>query len=291
MLGEGFLRTLPFRVEKQNARTTGAYTHTTATHTHSNSCFNGTMLDANPLTLSAGTGLWLELPGLTQSLGLTVKPQAATALFIPPCLTVAPPSSQPSISWDSSSLLQQYPDLRLGLNRGMHDASNSPEGYPDPGHGVLLQASGCPLHLHEPENLESQGDRAVAETDQGYLAMGDSVVQSLELPGAGREPLSNSLLNGMLEKQLDEVYLQHLTDSLAHCSSVPGCSLLQGLVPPPQPDRQPQGPDSLAVALQGEERGQQSSVISYMSAHDTNFSSPVLRISDTGHTHTPAPAP
>ena len=214
-----------------------------------------------------------------------MKPQAATALFIPPCLTVAPPSSPPYISWDSSSLLQQYPDLRLGLNRGMHDASNSPEGR----HCVLLQASGCPLHFHEPENLESQGDLVVAETDQGYLAMGDSGVQSLELPGAGREPLSNSLLNGMLEKQLDEVYLQHLTDSLAHCSSVPGSSLLRGLVPPPQPDRQPQGPDSLAVALQGEEPGQQSSVISYMSAHDTNFSSPVLRISDTGHT--PAPAP
>lgn len=291
MLSEAFVRVLSFREERKSVQTPAVYRHAAATHTLPDRAFCETQLDpdTDPDTdLSAGTGGLAEWLGLSQGVGMGVKPQPATALSIPSCIPVVPPYSQTSICLASSSLLQQYPDLRLAQNQEGQDTSNSQEGSPDPGHSLLSQAppeSEYPLHSRSPDNQESQGDLGASMPDQGYLVMGASVVPSLGVLGAGREPLSNSLLNGMLEKKLDEVYLQHLTDSLANCGSMPGCSLLRGLVPPPQPDLQPQGSDS----LQGEELEEQSDVISYLSTHNTNFSSPVLRISDTGDTHRPAP--
>ncbi|KAK7899515.1 hypothetical protein WMY93_020368 [Mugilogobius chulae] len=49
------------------------------------------------------------------------------------------------------------------------------------------------------------------EHDQGYLVMGGSVNISVDVP----ELRTNSVLNGMLEKKLEEVYMQHLTENLA----------------------------------------------------------------------------
>lgn len=113
---------------------------------------------------------------------------------------------------------------------------------------------------------------------------------SLDLPGSGLEPMSNSVLNGLLEKQLDEVYLQHLTDNLARCSSHLGNSLLHGLVPPLKPSSHPKGPDSLEVSLQKRSVGESGKKISYLSTQNlvpcsSNFSSPVLRISEADSAH------
>lgn len=60
--------------------------------------------------------------------------------------------------------------------------------------------------------------------------MGASVNISVDVP----ELRTNSVLNGMLERKLEEVYLQHLTDNLARCDSDLRNSLLHGLVAPPR---------------------------------------------------------
>lgn len=113
---------------------------------------------------------------------------------------------------------------------------------------------------------------------------------SLDLPGSGLEPMSNSVLNGLLDKQLEEVYMQHLTDNLARCNSHLGNSLLHGLVPPPQPSSQLQGPDSLEAGLEEGSGGDSGKKISYLNTQNfvpcsSNFSSPVLRISEADNAH------
>lgn len=137
---------------------------------------------------------------------------------------------------------------------------------------------------------QPQDDPVVLIPDQGYLVMGGSVNISLDLPGSGLEPMSNSVLNGLLEKQLEEVYMQHLTDNLARCNSHLGNSLLHGLVPPPQPSSQPRGPDSLEANLEEVSREHSRKTISYLSTQNlvpcsSNFSSPVLRISEADNPH------
>lgn len=123
-------------------------------------------------------------------------------------------------------------------------------------------------------------DGASVRTDQGYLAMGASLSADLDLADSQLEPMSNSVLNGLLDKQLDEVYMQLLTDNLARCDSRLGHSMLRGLVPPPQPSAGPEGPDSLEPSV-----AQSGRTISYLHTHNlgpcsSNFSSPVLRISE-----------
>lgn len=122
-------------------------------------------------------------------------------------------------------------------------------------------------------------------TDQGYLAMGASLSADSELSGSRLEPMSNSVLNGLLDKQLDEVYMQLLTDNLARCDSQLGHSLLRGLGPPPQPSSQLHGPASMEASLAEASRAESGRRISYLNTHhlgpcSSNFSSPVLRISE-----------
>lgn len=147
------------------------------------------------------------------------------------------------------SLLEHYPDLQVA------DSGPLP---------VLRPITPQPI-VSPPITVPPQPD---PKPDQGYLVMG-SVNISVDVP----ELRTNSVLNGMLEKKLEEVYLQHLTENLARCNSDLGNSLLHGLVPPPQPDSR--GPESLVVSVE-ETSAPFNKTVSYL---DTNFSSPQLRIS------------
>lgn len=188
------------------------------------------------------------------------------------------------------SLIQQYPDLRLRQELDKATSPHSTASYHSL--SVPLPVSGLPLHALQSipcsQGPERQpGTEVLDQTypvkpgtsipDQGYLVMGSS--PSLDVQLLGLEPMSNSLLNGLLEKQLDEVYRQYLTDSLARCNSQLGQSLLHGLVPLPQPGGEAQASDSLEVSLEGVPSKDRSSLISYLNTN-SHFSSPVLRISD-----------
>lgn len=183
---------------------------------------------------------------------------------------------------DDCSLLQQYPDLQVAESgRIMHNtlakASLAEDGFASEGfdQSERLAVPCQPLDQN-----------ASVRTDQGYLAMGASLSVNSELAGSQLEPMSNSVLNGLLEKQLDEVYMQLLTDNLARCNSQVGHSLLHGLVPPPQPSSQLNGPGSMMEASLAEaSRAESGKKISYLNTHNlgpcsSNFSSPVLRISE-----------
>lgn len=222
----------------------------------------------------------------SQSQGLSASSQPAVGVSIPgssPVITLDPDLSD---GLDSCSLLQHYPDLRLGKETGELADLDSPLRSTIPGYS---SSTPQPISRHPPHSLrvdhrEQQGELGASVPDQGYLVMGVSVTTSLDLPGSGLEPMSNSVLNGLLEKQLEEVYLQHLTESLARCHSHLGNSLLHGLVPPPQPGSQSQGPDSLEANLEEEGAGGDGKKISYLNTQNlapcsSNFSSPVLRIS------------
>lgn len=207
-------------------------------------------------------------------------PQTSAGLSIPgysPALLLDPDFT---VYIDNCSLLEQYPDLQVADSGRI---SNNPQRATTTQHGLYSPIS----EVHRPEGAvqqEPQDDPVSPIPDQGYLVMGPSVNISLDLPKSGLEPMSNSVLNGMLEKQLEEFYMQHLTDNLARCNSHLGNSLLHGLVPPTQTCSHPQGPDSLDPSL-GEGPGDSSEKISYLSTHNlvpcsSNFSSPVLRISE-----------
>lgn len=183
------------------------------------------------------------------------------------------------------SLLEQYPDLQV-VDSG-HVAHNPLRD------NITLHkfASEVWSQPEWPSQLQSQSEPISQLPDQGYLAMGPSVNNiSLDLPGSGLEPMSNSLLNGLLDKQLDEVYMQHLTDNLARCNSHLGNSLLHGLVPPPQPSGLLRRTVSLEASLVETSGGESGKEISYLSTHNlvpcsSYFSSPVLRISEADNTH------
>ncbi|KAM6953184.1 sodium/hydrogen exchanger 2-like [Aplochiton taeniatus] len=150
----------------------------------------------------------------------------------------------PSGSLDCS-LLQHYPDLRLGHEGGEQGNSGSPGSITHQGYSHNSPSTDHidSLQVIQPQRWgqrKPNGELCRTLPDQGYLVMGAGTAPSLGPPGSGLEPMSNSLLNGLLERQLEEVYLQHLTDSLARCSSQPENSLLRGLVPPPQRGGKPQ---------------------------------------------------
>lgn len=198
---------------------------------------------------------------------------------IPGCSPDLPLSPDLTACLESCSLLEHYPDLQVadsGLIPLRATASH------------CMEPSASDVH-HQPEcsaGVEPLEEPLLSTSDQGYLVMGASVNVNLDQAGSVLEPLSNSLLNGLLDKQLEEVYLQHLTDNLARCSSHLGNSLLHGLVPPPQPSHQLRGLDSLEVGLGAEN----DTKISYMSTHNlahcsSNFSTPVLRISEAENAH------
>lgn len=185
---------------------------------------------------------------------------------------------------EDCSLLEQYPDLQVAdSGRITHNLLRTAVSQ----HDFCIQS---PISQVCPSTAQQEPQNSVPSIpDQGYLAMGDSVNISLDLPGSGLEPMSNSVLNGLLEKQLEEVYMQHLTENLARCNSHLGNSLLHGLVPPPQPSSQSEGPDSLLGCME-ESTEDSSSKISYLNTHNlvpcsSNFSSPVLRISEAENPH------
>lgn len=218
------------------------------------------------------------MPDASQAQELKMTPQAP-GLLIPGCTLVT--TLQPYI--EDCSLLQQYPDLQVADPALI---SYNPLGASVNQHHLHFQHTASEVPLQQEAKQEPQCDRVLSIPDQGYLVMGASENISLDLPGSGLEPMSNSLLNGILEKQLEEVYMQHLTENLARCNSHLGNSLLHGLVPPPQPHSQSQGPCSLEAGLEDNSRGDSSNEINYMSTHNlvpcsSNFSSPVLRISES----------
>lgn len=209
-----------------------------------------------------------------------MEPQGPVGLSIPGCSPVLPLSPDFAVCLDDCSLLEQYPDLQVADSGRIS-------------HNLLRAAiDQNTFAFRQPEwaQQEPQGEPVLSIPDQGYLVMGASVNISLDLPGSGLEPMSNSVLNGLLDKQLEEVYMQHLNDNLARCSSHLGNSLLHGLVPP-QPSSQPRGPDSLEASLEEGSGGESGKKISYLSTQNsrapcsTNFSSPVLRISEADNTH------
>lgn len=104
--------------------------------------------------------------------------------------------------------------------------------------------------------------------DDGYLVMDSSIM----LNG---EPPTNSMLNGYLDKKLQEVYSQYLQERLACPGSSPGCSLL-----PPFHQAsllQLSQPLNMDSSLEPETRQSQGAVSQRASS---NFSSPILRISN-----------
>ncbi|XP_069027847.1 uncharacterized protein [Embiotoca jacksoni] len=278
MLSEGFLRILRYREERKFASTSKQ--KRCQTNDHCADPFSCLLSDSNSTDQqmhSAETGPNQEELNSTQAQGLKVGPQGAVGLLIPGC---SPAITLYPVCIEDCSLLDQYPDLqvadsgRISYNPLRTNASQ---------HDVYIQPPVSEVFSH-PAKQEPQSDPVSSMPDQGYLVMGDSVNMSLDLPGSGLEPMSNSVLNGLLEKQLEEVYMQHLTDNLARCHSYLGNSLLHGLVPPPQP-----GCQSLEDSLQ-EGTEDSSNKISYPSTQNivpcsSNFSSPVLRISEADNSH------
>ncbi|XP_018530942.1 uncharacterized protein si:dkey-237j10.2 [Lates calcarifer] len=277
MLAEGFLRMLLYREERKFA--SDSKCHKTQTHTHCTDQFNGIVSESDSADLqtdSAEAGPNQEELDSTQAQGLRVLPPVG--LLIPGCSPDFTLDSDFTVCIDDCSLLEQYPDLQVADSGRI---SHNPLRATITQYGLLTPVSEVLRHPEWAVQQEPQGDIP----DQGYLVMGDSANISLDLPGSGLEPMSNSVLNGLLEKQLEQVYMQHLTDNLARCNSHLGNSLLHGLVPPPQPSSQSQGPDSLEASLEEGCGGEADKKISYLSTQNlvpcsSNFSSPVLRISE-----------
>lgn len=177
---------------------------------------------------------------------------------------------------DDCSLLQQYPDLQVAESGPIIHNRPAKESFDEDN----FASEGFSQSEWSAMPSQPMDQNASVRTDQGYLAMGASLSVDSELAGSQLEPMSNSVLNGLLDKQLDEVYMQLLTDNLARCNSQLGHSLLRGLVPPPQPSSQLNGLDSMEPSL-----AESDKKISYLNTHNlgpcsSNFSSPVLRISE-----------
>ncbi|CAB1424652.1 unnamed protein product [Pleuronectes platessa] len=254
MLAEGFLRVQHYREEKQIA--SASRRDKTQTHgTDQVSCILSSSDSTDSLSYSTEADPNQEELDSTQPQGLRDF----------------------TVCIDDCSLLEQYPDLQVADSGRI---SHNPLRATIAQHGLYNPVSEV---QHQAEQAAQQELQREPVPDQGYMVMGSSVNVSLGLPGSGLEPMSNSLLNGLLEKQLEEVYMQHMTDNLARCSSYMENSLLRGLV-------LPQGPDSLEVSLEEGPGGGAEKKISYLSTQNlvpcsSNFSSPVLRISENDNTY------
>ncbi|KAM9375361.1 uncharacterized protein KZ484_007952 [Pholidichthys leucotaenia] len=265
MLAEGFLNVMAYSEEKRLASTSTSTRNTRKTGggLAESDPFNSILSDsssADPEQHSAETELNQEVQGLKGT------PQRPVSLSIPT-------AAHPALIEDCS-LLEQYPDLQVADSGRIS-------------HHLLRTAciqSEASIHPEPTVQQETQNNPVSPMSDQGYLVMGASENISMDLPGSQLEPMSNSLLNGLLEKQLEEVYMQHLTDNLARCHSHLANSLLHGLVPPPS-----QGPDLLGSSLE-EPKADSNNTFSYRNTHksvpcSSNFSSPVLRISERENPH------
>ncbi|TMS17828.1 hypothetical protein E3U43_001897 [Larimichthys crocea] len=285
MLAEGFLRVLRYREERKFASAAKLKSSQTRAHcTAPSNCVTSDTNSAGQQTDPPEAGPNQEELDPNQFQGLRVMPHGPVGLSIPgypPGLTLDPDIA---VCLDDCSLLEQYPDLQVA------DSGRIPH---NPLRHIIDQQDFVSEVSNKPEwavQQEPQGETLTSIPDQGYLVMGASVNISMDLPDSGLGPMSNSVLNGLLDKQLEEVYMLHLTDNLARCHSHLGNSLLHGLVPPPQPSSQEQGPDSLDACLEESSRADSSKKISYLSTQNlvqcsSNFSSPVLRISEADNTH------
>ncbi|KAM3612993.1 uncharacterized protein V6R79_018514 [Siganus canaliculatus] len=274
MLAEGFLRVLRYREERKFA--SASTRQKLQTHPQCVDPFSFDSDSPEPATDSSQEGSNQEEPASSQFQELMVVPHGSAGLSIPGCLPAFTLDPDLTALLDNCSLLEQYPDLQVA-DSGLI-SHNPPRAF------TAQPALVCELSQQQ-QQQPPHSEPVTSIPDQGYLAM--TSVNSLDLPGSGLEPMSNSVLNGLLDKQLEEVYMQHLTDNLARCNSHLGNSLLHGLVPPPQPSSQ--GPDSLEPSLGGP-RNDSQKTINYLSTQNmvpcsSNFSSPVLRISEADGLH------
>lgn len=205
---------------------------------------------------------------------------------VTPVIPVWSPNFKPDASLaniiENCSLVERYPDLQMTGSEQAPLAASVSHGF----------ESGLPSQPDWSAQLQPQASPVSLMADQGYLAMGASVNISLDRPSQepGLKPMTNSLLNGLLDKQLDEVYMLLLNDNLARCNSSLDNSLLHGLVPPPQPSCHLQGTDSLDPSLAEPAGEGRANEVSYLSTRSlapcsSNFSTPVLRISEAENTH------
>ncbi|XP_077388132.1 uncharacterized protein LOC144025713 [Festucalex cinctus] len=272
MLGEGFLSLLRYKEDyKKDA-----------------SVSMGHKLQASSLTPQTDIqqrGLDQEDPGSRLSHGLRAAPPSAAGLSIPRSSPVHTLESDLTLFSGACSLLDHYPDLHVA-DSGL--ISSNPLRTSATQQDLYTES--CALTRSESAEQQRQllHEPLLSLPDQGYLVMGDGGNTSLGLPASQLEPMSNSLLNGLLEKKLDEVYLQHLTDNLARCNSNLGNSLLHGLVPPLQPNNLQRGPDSLETSLEKGPGGEGGKKISHLTTANlapcsSNFSTPILRISEDVH--------
>ncbi|XP_019739422.1 uncharacterized protein LOC109524188 [Hippocampus comes] len=270
MLGEGFLSLLRYKEDNNDAFVS-----------------MGSKLQTSSITPQKDLqerGLDQEDPDSRVCHGLRVVPPAATGLSIPRCSPVQTLETEPTLCLGDCSLLEHYPDLQVADSglisfNPFRTSATQQELYTQ---SYAFAESEC---AEQQQLLQAP---LLSLPDQGYLVMGDGTSTSLGLPTSQSEPMSDSLLNGLLEKKLDEVYLQHLTDNLARCNSTLGNSLLHGLVPPLQPNKRQHGPDSLESSLEKGPGGESGKKISHLTTPNlapcsSNFSTPVLRISEDVH--------
>uniref|UniRef100_A0A8C5SL95 Uncharacterized protein n=1 Tax=Laticauda laticaudata TaxID=8630 RepID=A0A8C5SL95_LATLA len=121
-------------------------------------------------------------------------------------------------SWSCQSLYQNYPDL------GDHIADHTPDSNCmvdqtcNTLSGPMFSSTDLPLDtpfpLQKPRVLK--------------LGCGDEVGEnSLAIC---KEPLSNSLLNKHMEKEIQELYKQFWEEKLTHCNSITHCLMSNGLM-------------------------------------------------------------
>ncbi|XP_072288485.1 uncharacterized protein [Eucyclogobius newberryi] len=248
MLGEAFLRVLKYRDSDTDVENKSRSNRREADGERDNAAKTG------PLTYIT------HFPGGQRQ--APVPNRGPPGLLIPG----RPINRPPDPVLVDCSLLALYPDLQVADSGPIPAAAKSASPQP-------LISPPVNIPVHHPDQDQD------LDQDQGYLVMGDNVNVSVDVP----ELRTNSVLNGMLEKKLEEVYLQHLTENLARCHSNLGNSILHGLVPPPQPNGRGLE-DSLMVSVE-EASTSSERTISYLHTRNagpcsSNFSSPVLRISE-----------
>lgn len=188
-------------------------------------------------------------------------------LTLLPSMALPIPSSSAEDLWDLEhysslycpSFYKAYPDLQLA------GGTVGPLNPTPTCQGPLLNSEDlCSLEASmEPGKLVEDHSQA----DEGYLVI-DSM-RSLERP-------TNSMLNGFLEKQLMEVYRQHMQDSLARC----GPSSLSASVVPGICSNLSRNATAHSNELHSSQSQSSIRYLSTCSAPPTShFSTPLLRIS------------
>ncbi|XP_039225985.1 TLR adapter interacting with SLC15A4 on the lysosome-like [Crotalus tigris] len=114
-------------------------------------------------------------------------------------------------SWSNQSLYQNYPDLHIGgdhIADHTRDSDRTVDQTPNELPGPMLLSTDIPLDTPFP----LQKSRVLK------LGHGDDVGESSMVPH--KEPLSNSLLNKHMEREIQELYKQFWEEKLTHCNSI-----------------------------------------------------------------------